>query len=577
MYVPYKMRYSLSTHVRKRSSPPTRATMVRTSGPDTMLLLTLAAVASGPVAAYSWPDPKIDLLESILYQQNGYRQYGLAFGVSPCTNMANMQETGRDDSAEWFRTAYHDMATADVQTGIGGIDASIGFETDRPENKGKAFNETLSFILAFQSARSSMADVIALGGLFSVGSCSNGEVIIPFRGGRIDALEAGPTGVPQPEEDLDTHTAAFARQGFNVSEMIGLVACGHSIGGVHGENFPEIVDVVDDINNQASRQDFDETFDNFDNSVAKQFVANTTQNPLAFGHNETTRSDFRIFNADGGELIRKMAESQQFFWDTCTTLLERMINTVPKGVKLTDVIEPIPVRPNNLFITVNPNGTQTISGEVRILEDGVTSANRQVLIHLKSRDGKNISSNPVVATTQNGLQVVGYYKNLPSFTSYTFTTTVPTTVGVSAFDVQLKDGNTDITNTNGGGGFPFQDALITQAESTCVGLEFFSTKSNNTLNISVAVRDDMEFDTVQLWVPKPVNMIGTFSTRFEPTSTELSKTESLNGTGYSIYSGSYWFTVDSVGPMKTFDLFASGPNGVVYNNFTRWADFNVCQ
>lgn len=99
---------------------------------------------------------------------------------------------------------------------------------------------------------------------------------------------------------------------------------------------------------------------------ATQFVSNSTQNPLAFGHNETTRSDFRIFNADGGELIRKMAESQQFFWDTCNTLLERMLNTVPKDVQLTDVIQPIPIRPNNLFITVNPNGTQTITGEVRV-------------------------------------------------------------------------------------------------------------------------------------------------------------------------------------------------------------------
>lgn len=95
-------------------------------------------------------------------------------------------------------------------------------------------------------------------------------------------------------------------------------------------------------------------------------MANNSQNPLAFGHNETTRSDFRIFNADGGDLIRKMAESQQFFWDTCSTLLERMLNTVPANVKLTEVIQPIPVKPNNLFIAVNRNGTMTISGEVRV-------------------------------------------------------------------------------------------------------------------------------------------------------------------------------------------------------------------
>ncbi|KAI0095735.1 heme peroxidase [Hypoxylon sp. NC0597] len=540
------------------------------------LFLVLAIVTNSAATAYTWPDAQIDQLESILYQHNGYRQYGLAFGVSPCNNMANTLETGRDDSAEWFRTAYHDMATADVGAGIGGIDASIGFETDRPENKGKAFNESVGFFTAFQSARSSMADVIALGALFSVGSCSNGEVIIPFRGGRRDALGPGPTGVPQPEEDLDTHTAAFARQGFNVTEMIGLVACGHTIGGVHGENFPEIVPVVDDMNNQASRQDFDESFDNFDNSVAKQFVANTTQNPLAFGHNETTRSDFRIFNADGGDMIRRMADSQRFFWDTCTTLLERMLNTVPKDVQLTDIIQPIRIKPNNLFITVNANGTETISGEVRVIEDGTTSSNREVLIHLKSRSGEAIPSSPIRAQTLDGMQVYAFYNNMPNFTFYSFTTTVPTAIGVSSFDVQIKDGDTDTTSTNGGQGFPIQDALIVQQASTCTRLEFTNSKSNNTLEITVAVRDDMEFDSVQLVIPKPVNMIGTLSLRFEPTAVDIGKVQALNGTGYSLYKGSFSFLVNSVGPMKTFDLVASGPKGVLQNNFTRWAEFDFC-
>lgn len=222
--------------------------MGQTSSIAASLCIALAIMQNCPsVVAYTWPDPQIDLLESIRFQQNGFRQYGLAFGVVPCHSMANMQETGRSDSAEWFRTAYHDMATADVQAGTGGIDSSIAFETDREENKGKAFNESIGFFVAFHSARSSMADMVALGALFSVESCSNGEVMIPFRGGRQDVTEAGPLGVPQPQEGLDSHTAAFARQGFNTTEMIGLVACGHSIGGVHGSNFPEIVDVVDDI------------------------------------------------------------------------------------------------------------------------------------------------------------------------------------------------------------------------------------------------------------------------------------------------------------------------------------------
>ena len=37
------------------------------------------------------------------------------------------------EAANWVRTAYHDMATHNVDTGEGGLDASIYFELDRAE------------------------------------------------------------------------------------------------------------------------------------------------------------------------------------------------------------------------------------------------------------------------------------------------------------------------------------------------------------------------------------------------------------------------------------------------------------
>ena len=88
---------------------------------------------------------------------------------------------------------------------------------------------------------------------------------IDFRGGRIDATPASAPGVPQPFESLDSHTAAFARMGFNQTEMITLVACGHSFGGVQHSAFPDIVppqNGTDDV--QAT---FDTTPFTFDNAV----------------------------------------------------------------------------------------------------------------------------------------------------------------------------------------------------------------------------------------------------------------------------------------------------------------------
>ena len=83
------------------------------------------------------------------------------------------------------------------------------------------------------------ADVLAMGVVWGVAACGGDP--ISFRGGRIDALSAGPPGVPVPEQDIETFAEKFRLQGFNKAEMIGLVACGHTLGGVKSSDFPDIV------------------------------------------------------------------------------------------------------------------------------------------------------------------------------------------------------------------------------------------------------------------------------------------------------------------------------------------------
>ena len=46
-----------------------------------------------------------------------------------------------------------DFVTANVAAGTGGIDASIGFETHRPENVGPAFNDSLIVFSVFFNAK----------------------------------------------------------------------------------------------------------------------------------------------------------------------------------------------------------------------------------------------------------------------------------------------------------------------------------------------------------------------------------------------------------------------------------------
>lgn len=61
-----------------------------------------------------------------------------------------------------------------------------------------------------------------------------------------------------------------------------------------------------------------------------------------------------------------MAKDNDFYLETCKNLLERMINTVPKEVQLTEVIKPIPTKPDFIKVKVNGDGTFFISGEIRV-------------------------------------------------------------------------------------------------------------------------------------------------------------------------------------------------------------------
>lgn len=97
----------------------------------------------------------------------------------------------------------------------------------------------------------------------AVSTC--GGPIIPLRGGRVDTWTPGPGGTPEPQHDLQTLTESFRKQGFTSDEMIKLVACGHSFGGVRSSEFPSLVP-PDPNSLTAVIHDFDTT-PNFDNAV----------------------------------------------------------------------------------------------------------------------------------------------------------------------------------------------------------------------------------------------------------------------------------------------------------------------
>ncbi|KAF8175885.1 hypothetical protein K438DRAFT_1979397 [Mycena galopus ATCC 62051] len=160
---------------------------------------------------------------------------------------------------------------------------------------------------------------------------------IALRGGRADAAVANAPG------------------GFTPTEMIGRVACGHTFGGVQRSFFPDIVNVLNDTGDTDDVAHFHTTYFTFDNNCgATEYIADTTQNPLAVGFNGTTNSDGRIFESDGNATMhREITDCSKPIMDLTDHLYARMLDTVPYDVELSDVITPMPVKPDNAVLTMD--------------------------------------------------------------------------------------------------------------------------------------------------------------------------------------------------------------------------------
>jgi hypothetical protein len=213
-----------------------------------------------------------------------------------------------------------------------------------------------------------VADLVAMGTVVSVGNCAGPK--IPYRGGRIDATEAGPEGVPAPDTDLPTTLQFFANAGFNQVDSIGLTACGHTLGSVHHGGFPTVVDnsTVSPDNTQGASH-LDSTKDQFDILVVNEYLTGTGMKggPLVTSFNESSRSDLRLYESDDNATMHDLSQSTDYFFETCTNLFERMSNTVPSNVKLTDVIEPFPWKAINTTFDFD-GSSLVLSGVVRVCE-----------------------------------------------------------------------------------------------------------------------------------------------------------------------------------------------------------------
>lgn len=144
--------------------------------------------------------------------------------------------TCNDIARSWIRAAFHDAGTFDLAKNTGGMDGSLQFELDRPENKG--LEETVKFYKTMASKHKiSMADALAFGGRLAFQACT-GQTLSSFQMGRKDATTANERGkLPNPGDAVDATINNFVvRMGFSMMDTVALIGGSHSTAFTHREN-----------------------------------------------------------------------------------------------------------------------------------------------------------------------------------------------------------------------------------------------------------------------------------------------------------------------------------------------------
>ncbi|PVH89971.1 hypothetical protein DL98DRAFT_508192 [Cadophora sp. DSE1049] len=479
----------------------------------------LIAVFSGlGFAAPTWPSA-VDELEDVMFLNAGYKSKGFGGHVTPCS--LSEFGVGRQTAAEWLRIGFHDMATTNVFfEPHGGIDSSIAWELNNGENLGPGFVSTLQTYSALYNSRLSVSDLIALGVYASVRAC--GGPVVPIRGGRIDATAAGPMGVPQPQNAQGTFVNQFARMGFNTVDMIQMTACGHAIGGVHSEFFPEIVPAGTAPNGYAL---FDNTLE-FDNNIATRYISGPNTDPLSVGPSvaATRNADTVVFTADRNVTIQAMTNPTTFN-TVCSSILQRMIDTVAPTVNLSDPLAPYEVKPSGIQLTLLSGGAQiTFSGDIRV-RTTTRPASSILSVQIVYKDRTGGVGGTITTTTVSGT-ATGFDD---SFTFYGFSANIPATTSISSFNViVVGTGGLSTTYANNGAGFPIQDSVIALAPQSCL--------SGTNLTVVAAVRTGVT-SPVSLGVSQKVARTGGVPVPALSNATVTMVKGATIGP-YAIYSGS---------------------------------------
>ena len=243
--------------------------------------------------------------------------------------------------------------------------------------------------------------------------------------------------------------------------MITLVACGHSIGGVHSIDHPEIVSGPVSEENKAS---FDTTLGALDNEVVVEYLNNSTANPLVRNANDTLNSDKRIFASDGNKTMRKLVDAA-YFKSQCEDVLGRMLDLVPGDVTLTEPLQPADIRPYIETYELNADGGVDFSGRIRVRITPSTARNPDSLtasIIPISRNSSAMREIDAPRDTSLG-QSFGYLDE--RFIWFSFSHSMDASEAFDSFKIRI---NEDIYDNAGTDGYPVNSNVLFQKKQSCM-------------------------------------------------------------------------------------------------------------
>ncbi|KAK9420195.1 putative WSC domain-containing protein [Seiridium unicorne] len=311
-----------------------------------------------------------------------------------------------------------------------------------------------------------------------------------------------------------------------------MVACGHTLGGVHGEDFPQVTGNGTTGYVARFEGNTGTSFAKFDNVVVTQYLNDFTENPLVVGKNDTINSNKRVFGADANKTINALADAIAF----------------QSKLTLSDPLDPINIKPTIDFMALNSNGTIDFQGRVRVRVSSATGRDpNDIGMYLTYNDRNGVNSSTII-TTYQGRQDGGLSNGLfnEQFAWFEFSTILNPEAGISSFNAHLTTLSTGASTTydNGGRGFPVPDDILYQKSQSCVDVN-----GTPTLTVSAAVRKEKADEVVAVDLVQITPRQGVILNALSIETTPLQKTTQIVG-DYSIFSVQVPMNVAST----TFDL-----------------------